>query len=136
MRTRRKLTLLFVTVVGTGVVASGAALAARTPDQDDPAELRTQETFTRVHQDEAAVTQADAEAIARRAHTGSVVSIHLEDDGSGLHWEVEVDDGQALWEVNVDAQTGTVLDSEPDDREGASDDDEGGSDDQEGPSDD
>jgi uncharacterized membrane protein YkoI len=115
MRRRREVTLLVATVVGTGVVAGGAALAARTPDENDPAELRVQEAFTQLHQDEARVTQAEAEAIARRTHAGSVVSIHLEDDGPGLEWEVEVDDGQALWEVNVDAQTGNVIDSEADD---------------------
>jgi uncharacterized membrane protein YkoI len=135
MRMRRKLTLLLAAVVGAGVVG-GAALAARTPDNDDPAELRTQEAFTRAHQDKAGVTQAEAEAIARRTHAGSVVSIHLEDDGSGLEWEVEVDDGQSLWEVNVNAQTGSVNDSEADDQEGPSDDQDGPDDDQEGPDDD
>jgi uncharacterized membrane protein YkoI len=135
MRTRRKLIVLVAAVAGAGVVAGGAALAARTPDNDDPAELRAQETFTQANQEKAAVTQAEAEAIARRAHDGKVASIHLEDDGSGLEWEIEVDDGQSLWEVNVNAQSGSVNDSEPDDQEGPSD-DRNEPDDQEGPSDD
>jgi uncharacterized membrane protein YkoI len=135
MRMRRKRTLLLAGVVAAGVVAGGAALAARTPDNDDPAELRAQEAFTRTHQDKAGVTQGEAEAIARRAHDGKVASIHLEDDGSGLEWEIEIDDGQSVWEVNVNAQTGSVNDSEPDDQEGPSDDQEE-PDDQEGPSDD
>ncbi len=142
MRMRRKLALLLATLIGAGVVAGGAALAARTPDEDDPAELRTQEAFTRANRDKAGVTQAEAEAIARRAHAGRLMSIHLEDDGSGLEWEVEVDDGRAVWEVNVNAQTGSVLDSEADDGEAGSDNREGRSDqdepndDQEGPNDD
>jgi uncharacterized membrane protein YkoI len=138
MTMRRKLTLLLATVVGAGLVASGVALAQRTPDEDEPAERRTQEAFTRANEDKLEVTQAEAEAIARRAHAGSVVSIHLEDDGSGLEWEIEVDDGSALWELNVNAQTGRVLDSEADDQGNRSDDqDEGGrSDDKDEASDD
>jgi uncharacterized membrane protein YkoI len=136
MRMRRKLALLLATVIGAGVVAGGAALAARTPDEDDPAEIRTQEAFTRSNRDKAEVTQAEAEAIARRAHPGSLVSIHLEDDGSGLEWEVEVDDGRAVWEVNVNAQTGIVLDSEVDDGEGAASNQEGPTDGQNEPNDD
>jgi uncharacterized membrane protein YkoI len=134
MRRKGKLALVVGAVLGAGVV-TGAAFAAKTPDEDDPAERRTQEAFTRAHQENAQVTQAEAEAIARRAHAGDVVSIHLEDDGAGLEWEIEVDDGEALWEVNVNAETGDVLDSEADDTDGSSDDQEGASDDDDGTSD-
>jgi uncharacterized membrane protein YkoI len=136
MRMRRKLTLLIATLTGAGVVAGGAALAARTPDNDDPAEVQAQEVFTRANQDKAAVSQSEAEAIARGARGGDVVSIHLEDDGTGLEWETEVDDGQAVWEVNVNAQTGAVNDSEADDQEDPSNDTNEPDDDADEPNDD
>lgn len=136
MRMSRKLTLLIATLTGAGVVAGGVALAARTPDNDDPAEVQAQEAFTRANQDKVQVTQSEAEEIARGAHGGDVVSIHLEDDGVGLEWETEVDDGQAVWEVNVNAQTGAVNDSEADDQEGPSDDQNEPNDDADEPNDD
>lgn len=135
MRMRRKLTLLIATLTA-GVVAGGAALAARTPDNDDPAEVQAQEAFTRANQDKAQVTQSEAEEVARGAHGGDVVSIHLEDDGAGLEWETEVVDGQAVWEVNVNAQTGAVNESEADDQEGPSDDENEPNDDADEPNDD
>jgi acylglycerol lipase len=136
MRLSGKLTLLIATVTGAGIVAGGAALAARIPDTDDPAEVEAQEAFTTANQDKAAMSQSEAEAIAQGAHGGDVVSIHLEDDGAGLEWETEVDDGQAVWEVNVNAQTGAVNDSEADDQEGSSDDQNEPNDDADEPNDD
>jgi uncharacterized membrane protein YkoI len=136
MTIRRRLSVVVAAVATGGLIAGGVALAARTPDRDDPAERRAQEAFTRAQQENAQVTRAEAEAIAQEAHAGRVVSIHLEDDGSGLEWEVEVDDGRALWEVNVNALDGSVLDSEADDQEGASGDQERTSDDRDGPSED
>ena len=120
MTGRRKLILILGAVVGAGVVAGGTALAARTPDTEDPGERLIHEAFTRTHQGQADVSQAEAEQIAQDAHAGQVVSAHLEDDGPGLEWETEVvgDDG-TTWEVNVDARTGSVLNSEADDHDDA-----------------
>jgi uncharacterized membrane protein YkoI len=136
MGMRRKRTLLLAAGVAVGVVAGGAAMASRTPDNDDPAERQAQEAFTQANQDKAEVTKSEAEAIAQGAHGGDVVSIHLEDDGSGLEWETEVDDGKAVWEVNVNAQTGEVNDSEADDQEGLNDDADEPDDDADEPNDD
>jgi len=61
-------------------------------------------------QSQAAITQAEAEAIALAEYPGAnVVATELENEGGILLYSVELDNGA---EVEVDANTGAVLPSE------------------------
>jgi uncharacterized membrane protein YkoI len=85
--------------LGTGGIAAGVAA---TDDNEGEA------AFTAAHRDEARVTQAQAEAVAHREKPGRLFDTHLEDEGHGLRWEVKSDDGQQVWELQVDATTGAI----------------------------
>jgi uncharacterized membrane protein YkoI len=100
-----------VTVTGIGVgvaVAAGGSSADPTPERNEEA------AFTRDHLASARVTEEQAIAAALARHPGRATDVHLEDEGSGLRWEVKPDDGRHLWEVQVDASTGAVVSDQPD----------------------
>lgn len=134
MTRRTKVALLATSALGIGTLAGGAALAASKQsgatsvgravaatfasavlDEDTATERKQQMVYTQENERKAGVSKSEAEVIALRAHPGRVVSIHLEDDGAGMEWEIEVDSSGTIWEVNVDAATGNVRDSERDD---------------------
>lgn len=114
MRTIRIAIAAGVVVITT---VSGIAVAYSSSSSDDPpSEMRQEADFTRDHLDAAAVSRADAERAAAGRHEGTISDTHLEDEeGQGLRWEVKVDDGQTLWEVQVDARSGSVVSDQPDD---------------------
>jgi uncharacterized membrane protein YkoI len=90
------------------VVVGGVGLATARIAQD--AQRRAEAQFTKEHMDEADISQARAEEIAVNVRSGEVVQSHLEDDESGgLVWEVQVRNDEDLWEVGIDAQTGSVV---------------------------
>jgi len=95
--------------IGIGVaVAAGGGHTDPTPEQNQEA------AFTRDHLASARVTKEQAVAAALARHPGRASDVHLEDEGSGVRWEVKPDDGRQVWEVQVDASTGAVVSDQPD----------------------
>jgi len=105
-----------VVIIGIAVALAGGAgiAAAAGHDTDPPAERQAEARYTAAHEDDAAVTRAQAEKAALARHDGTAFDTHLQDEGR-LTWEVKVDDGSQLWEVNVDAQTGRVVSDQRED---------------------
>jgi uncharacterized membrane protein YkoI len=105
-RTRGLLATMVVVFVVGGV---GLASARFATDAERLAEIE----FTRAHRDEARLGPARAGEIALQGRPGDVVQTYLEEDeGGGLVWEVLVRSEGDLWEIDVDAQTGAVLEEE------------------------
>ena len=115
----RRILTAVVAVAVAGALAGGVAYAVGRSDDDSPAESRSERAFMEAHQDEAAVSQDEAEAVALDAQPGTVLESELEGEGGGLIWEVEIDDGTQIHEVTVDAQTGEVLGGESEEAEGS-----------------
>lgn len=110
MRRRR------LAAVGIGVVAFGiGGAAAATTSRDPVSERNSEAAYTAAHRSEARVSPAEAERSARSEHRGSVVETHLENEGAGLRWETKVSASSGVWEVQVDAGSGRVVSSQPDD---------------------
>jgi uncharacterized membrane protein YkoI len=120
----RRILTAIVTVAVAGALAGGVAYAVGRSDDDSRAESRSERAFMEAHQDEAAVSQDEAEAAALDAQPGTVLESELEGEGGGLIWEVEIDDGTQIHEVTVDAQTGEVLGGESEGAEGSEEDGE------------
>lgn len=107
-----------VTTVGAAVVlsAAGGGIALAATGNSDPAPEQQQEAaYTAAHSGEAAVSRDEAVATATQAHPGTVSDVHLENEGDGLRWEVKPDDGKAVHEVQIDAQTGKIVSDHLDD---------------------
>ena len=116
---KRRIVTTLVVLAAVGALAGGVAFAVGRSDDDSPSESRSELAFMKAHVDEAAVTQDEAEAAALQAQPGTVLESELEDEGGGLIWEVEIDDGAGIHEVTVDAQTGEILGGEAEGAEGA-----------------
>ena len=119
MTRNRRLFGLVAVLLAAGAVAGGVAYAVGRSDDDSAAERRSERAFTEAHVDQAAVTQAQAEAAALDAHPGTVIESELENEGNGLVWEVEIDDGTTVREVAVDAKTGRVTGTDVEGSEGS-----------------
>jgi hypothetical protein len=74
------------------------------------------------------ISKKEAEAIALKKVKGQVVSIKLENDDGKEHYEVIIKSAGAVYEVEIDAKTGQVLEVE---KEGSSRDGHDGDDDHE-----
>lgn len=61
------------------------------------------------------LTEEEAKAIAEDHMNGTAKSIDLEQEGRHLIYEVTVENADGLWEVEVDANNGEVLEVEEDD---------------------
>jgi uncharacterized membrane protein YkoI len=104
-------------IIATGIVAgvvvagTGIAIAANAGggDHDSAAEQQAEADFTAAHVDDAAVSRSEAIDTALAAHPGTATDVHLENEGHGLVWEVKPADGTTVYEVQVDAQTGTIV---------------------------
>jgi uncharacterized membrane protein YkoI len=105
-------------MAAAGALAGGVASAVGGSNDDSPGEQRAEEAFTAAHRDEVAVSRAEAEATAREATPGTVIHAELEAEGGTFVWEIEIEDGRALHEVTVDAETGDVLGTETEGDEG------------------
>lgn len=116
---RRRIVTAIIVLAAAGALAGGVAYAVGRSDDDSPAESRSELAFTKAHQDEATVTQDEAEAAALEAQPGTVLESELEAGGDGLIWEVEIEDGTGIYEVTVDAQTGEILGGETEGPEGS-----------------
>lgn len=121
---RRRIVTGVVVLAAAGALAGGVAYAVGRTDDDSRAESRSELAFMKAHQDEATVSQEEAETAALEAQPGTVLESELEAGGDGLIWEVEIDDGTEIHEVTVDAQTGEVLGGETEGAEGAEEDGE------------
>ena len=105
-----------IAAVGIGVVALGiGGAAAATTSRDPVSERNAEADYTAAHRAEARVSQAEAEQTATSERPGSVADTHLENEGAGLRWETKIADGSGAWEVQVDAASGRVVSSQPDD---------------------
>ncbi|CAN5731706.1 hypothetical protein BH18ACT15_BH18ACT15_04600 [soil metagenome] len=94
---------------------AGATAAAKARFTSDPAaETKAEAAYTQAHLGEAAVTKDQATDAAAAAHPGRTFDQHLQNEGTGLVWEVKVDDGSSVWEVQVDAHTGQVVSDQHD----------------------
>jgi uncharacterized membrane protein YkoI len=101
---------------GIGVVALGIGGATAAATAPDPASERNAEAeYTAAHRSEARVSPTEAERAAKSAHPGSAFDTHLENEGAGLRWETKIVDGSRVWEVQVDAASGRVVSSQPED---------------------
>ncbi len=107
MELRKKIGL----AVGAAVLAASAAgaVAIAGGTEDTAAELQEEAAYTDAHRSEASVSRSEAEAAALEAHSGTAFDTHLQDEGLGLVWEVKVDDGTNVWEVQIDADSGEVV---------------------------
>ncbi len=79
------------------------------------------------------ISKKEAEAIALKKVKGQVVNIKLENDDGKEKYEVIIKSAGAVYEVEIDAKTGQVLEVE---KEGSSRDGHDGDDDHEGHDDD
>lgn len=75
------------------------------------------------------ISEKQAKEIALGKVKGTVVSVKLEEDDGRKHYEVIVKGSDGTYEVEIDANTGKVLEVE---REGSKDGDDGGHDDDHG----
>ena len=113
MRTRHY--LIAGCVVAAATVGGITVAASSSSSPDSAAEQREEADFTRAHLGDAEVSRNAAEEAALGRHRGSVSDTHLQDEeGQGLRWEVKVDDGDTVWEVQVDAHSGRVVSDQPD----------------------
>jgi uncharacterized membrane protein YkoI len=97
------LTIAAVTSLTTAAAVSASTGISSTPERD--AEI----AFTDAHRPAAKIGQAEAEKTATSTHRGAVSDVHLEREDHGLVWEVKVDDGSGIWEVQISATTGKVV---------------------------
>ncbi len=81
----------------------GASTGTSTTERDEEI------TFTNAHLKDATISQAAAEKAAIDAHKGASSDVHLESEDKGLVWEVKIDDGSKVWEVQISATTGKVV---------------------------
>ena len=75
------------------------------------------------------ISKKEAEAIALKKVKGQVVSIKLENDDGKEHYEVIIKSAGAVYEVEIDAKTGQVLEVEKEGSSRDGDDDHGHDDD-------
>ncbi len=111
---RKKLKMAAVALLAVPLLAGATAAAKARLTLDPAAESKAEAAYTEAHRSDAAVTESRATQIAVAAHSGRTFDQHLQDEGTGLVWEVKVDDGSALWEVQVDAQSGRIVSDQHD----------------------
>lgn len=107
-------------IAGTALAAAGltagggVALAASHPKADPPGESRKEANYTDHHRADAKVTEQQAIDAATARHPGTPSDAHLQNEGDGLRWEVKSADGTTVWEIQVDANTGSIVGDQPD----------------------
>ena len=100
--------------VGIGAVALGIGGAAAATTARDPAsETNAEAEYTAAHRAQARVSATEAERAAKSEYPGSAFDTHLENEGAGLRWETKISDGSRVWEVQIDAASGRVVSSQP-----------------------
>jgi uncharacterized membrane protein YkoI len=115
--TRNKKWIIGGACAAIGVVGIGAGVAVatdRAQPQDPESERNAEAAYTQAHSGEAKVSEQQAVDTALARHPGRVVDVHLENEGRRLRWEVKPDDGQQVWEVQVDSMTGDIVSDQPD----------------------
>jgi uncharacterized membrane protein YkoI len=101
------ITIAAVTSLTTAAAVSASTGSSSTTERD--AEI----AFTDAHRQDATISQADAEKAATDVHKGTTSDVHLETEDKGLVWEVKVDDGSRVWEVQISATAGKVVSDQP-----------------------
>lgn len=61
------------------------------------------------------ITESRAKEIALREKSGNIVNVKIEKENGKLIYEVEIKSGSNNWEVEVDGETGEILEVEEDD---------------------
>lgn len=104
-------------VAMAGVITLGAgaaAAAARGVNADPEAEQQSEHAYTDAHRADAAISQNDAERLAQQARPGTIIESHLQTEGDGLRWEVKIDDGRNVWEIQLDPASGAIVGNQAD----------------------
>ena len=70
------------------------------------------------------ISEEEAKAIAEEYTNGTAISIELEKEGMSMVYEVVVENATGTWEVEIDANTGEILEVEEDDGDEEDDDDD------------
>ncbi len=97
-----------VTIATVTSLTTAAAVSAST-GTSSATERDAETAFTKAHLKDATISQVDAEKTATSTHRGAASDVHLETEDKGLVWEVKIDDGSKLWEVQISATTGKVV---------------------------
>jgi uncharacterized membrane protein YkoI len=97
------LAIAAVTSLTTAAAVSASTGTSSTTERD--AEI----AFTNAHLKDATISQADAEKAATDAHEGASSDVHLESEDKGLVWEVKINGGSQVWEVQIGATSGKVV---------------------------
>lgn len=110
MKINRRIVLALIALLVVGVMGAityTTFAQGSGTDDDDASEFQDNDAAL---QDQAAITQEEAEAIALAKYPGvNVVATELENEGGTLLYSIELDNGA---EVEVDANTGTILPNE------------------------
>ena len=114
MKQSRRVKLVAAAVVAVPLLAGATAAAKARLTSDPVAERKAEAAYTEAHRADAAVGESEALRTALAAHAGRAFDQHLQNEGTGLVWEVKVDDGSAIWEVQIDAQTAQVVSDQHD----------------------
>ena len=97
------------TTIAIATSLTSAAAVSATTGTSSTTERDAEVAFTDAHRQDANVGPAEAEKTASTAHQGTASDMHLEAEDKGLVWEVKIDDGTKVWEVQISAATGEVL---------------------------
>jgi uncharacterized membrane protein YkoI len=108
MQLRKKLALAIGGAVLVGSAAGAVALAGGS-GEDSASETHEEAAYTAANRGDASVSRSQAEQTAVGAHAGRAFDTHLQDEGLGLVWEVKVDDGTNVYEVQIDADSGKIV---------------------------
>ena len=95
--------------LAVAAIASLTTAAAVSASTAPAAERDAEIAFTNAHLKAATISQADAEKAATDAQKGAISDEHLEREDKGLVWEVKINDGPKVWEVQISATTGKVV---------------------------
>jgi len=112
-RVAKRLAITSFAVLAVGAGAS-ATYAAASGSHDPEAETASEQAYTDAHRQDAAVTQAAAEAVALGRHPGTAFDAHLQTEQSVMTWEVKIDDGRQVHEVQIDPRSGEIVSDQPD----------------------
>ena len=106
--TNMRKAVVAITIASVTSLTTAAAVSAST-GTSSRTERDAEMAFTNAHLKDATISQADAEQAATSTHGGAGSDVHLETEDKGLVWEVKVDDGSRVWEVQISATTGKVV---------------------------
>lgn len=107
---RKAAMAITISTVTSLTTAAAVSASSGTSTTERDAEI----AFTKANLKDTTISQADAEKAATDAHKGAASDVHLESEDKGLVWEVKIDDGSKVWEVQISATTGRVVSDQTD----------------------